>query len=90
MHRARAHCPKQVEVFDLLTIPSKLGKIEVQMLTSLCFVPRLVTDIPKNTNRIEPVVNEMLQILAHPDLSHQLVFVPIHASQLAHVSKDVL
>lgn len=60
------------------------------MLTSLCFVPRLETDIPKNTNRIEPVVNEMLQILAHPDLSHQLVFVPIHASQLAHVSEDVL
>lgn len=32
----------------------------------------------------------MLEILAHSDLPHQFVLVPIHASQLAHVSKSVL
>lgn len=32
----------------------------------------------------------MLQVLAHPDLSHQLVLVAIHASQLTHMGKDVL
>lgn len=42
------------------------------------------------TYRVEAVVDEMLQVLAHSDLSHQLVLVPVHASQLTHVSKDVL
>ncbi len=32
----------------------------------------------------------MLEIFAHPDLSHQLVLVAVHACQLTHMSKDVL
>lgn len=32
----------------------------------------------------------MLQIFAHPNLSHQLVFVPVHTGQLSHVSKNIL
>lgn len=32
----------------------------------------------------------MLEVFAHPDLPHQLVFVPVHPSQLPHMSKDVL
>lgn len=32
----------------------------------------------------------MLQIFAHPDLSHQFVLVAVHACQLTHMSKDVL
>ena len=32
----------------------------------------------------------MFEVLAHADLSHQLVLVAVHSSQLAHVCKDVL
>lgn len=32
----------------------------------------------------------MLQVLAHPDLPHQLIFVAIHASQLTNMGKDIL
>lgn len=32
----------------------------------------------------------MLKILAHPDLSHELVLVAVHAGQLANVSEYVL
>lgn len=32
----------------------------------------------------------MLQVFAHPDLSHQLVLVPVHACELTHMSEDVL
>ncbi len=32
----------------------------------------------------------MLQIFAHPDLSHQLILVAVHACQLTHMSEDVL
>ena len=39
---------------------------------------------------VEPVVDEMLQVFAHADLSHQLVLVAVHACQLTHVGKDVL
>lgn len=42
------------------------------------------------THSVEPVVDEMLQIFAHPDLSHQFVLVAVHASQLTHMSEDVL
>lgn len=42
------------------------------------------------TYSVEPVINKMFQIFAHPDLSHQLVLVAVHASQLTHMSKDVL
>ena len=39
---------------------------------------------------VEPVVDEMLQVFTHADLSHQLVLVAVHACQLTHVGKDVL
>ena len=42
------------------------------------------------TYSVEPVVDEMLQVLAHANLSHQLVLVAVHACQLTHVGKDVL
>lgn len=32
----------------------------------------------------------MLEIFAHPDLSHQLVLVAVHPCQLTNVGKDVL
>lgn len=32
----------------------------------------------------------MFKILAHSDLSHQLVLVAVHARQLTHVGEDVL
>lgn len=32
----------------------------------------------------------MLQVLAHPNLPHELVLVTIHSSQLAYVSENVL
>lgn len=39
---------------------------------------------------VEAVVDEMLEVLAHADLPHQLVLVAVHSRQLAHVGKDVL
>lgn len=42
------------------------------------------------THRIEPIVHQMLQILAHSDLSHQLVLVPIHSRQLTNVRENIL
>ena len=39
---------------------------------------------------VETVVDEVLQVLAHPDLSHQPVLVAVHARELADVRKDVL
>ena len=39
---------------------------------------------------VEAVVDDVLEILAHPDLLHQLVLVPVHAGQLAHVRHGVL
>lgn len=42
------------------------------------------------THGVEAVVDEMLQIFAHPDLSHQLVLVAVHSGQLTDMSKDVL
>mmetsp|Transcript_19442 Transcript_19442/g.63358 ORF Transcript_19442/g.63358 Transcript_19442/m.63358 type:complete len:470 (-) Transcript_19442:1597-3006(-) len=40
--------------------------------------------------RVEPVVDQVLQVLAHADLTHQPVLVPVHAGELAHVGEDVL
>ena len=42
------------------------------------------------TYSVEPVVDEMFQVLAHTNLSHQLVLVAVHACQLTHMGKDVL
>ena len=40
--------------------------------------------------RVEPVVDEVLEVLAHPHLSHQLVLVAVHAGELTHVRERVL
>lgn len=42
------------------------------------------------TYSVEAVVDEMLEIFAHSDLSHQLVLVAVHARQLTNVGKDIL
>mmetsp|Transcript_3491 Transcript_3491/g.11579 ORF Transcript_3491/g.11579 Transcript_3491/m.11579 type:complete len:907 (-) Transcript_3491:778-3498(-) len=39
---------------------------------------------------VEAVVDEVLEVLAHPDLPHEPVLVPIHPGELPHVRKDVL
>lgn len=39
---------------------------------------------------VESVVDDMLEVLAHTNLPHQLVLVAIHPCQLANVSKGVL
>lgn len=39
---------------------------------------------------VKPVVDEMFQVLAHTNLSHQFVLVTVHSCQLTHMSKDVL
>mmetsp|Transcript_31892 Transcript_31892/g.87345 ORF Transcript_31892/g.87345 Transcript_31892/m.87345 type:complete len:298 (-) Transcript_31892:756-1649(-) len=41
-------------------------------------------------SRVEAVVDQVLQVLAHPDLPHQPVLVTVHAGELAHVREDVL
>lgn len=58
-----------------------------QKVFSTQVVPRSYTGF---TYSVEPVVDEMLQILAHPDLSHQLVLVAVHSRQLTNMSKDIL
>ena len=40
--------------------------------------------------RVEAVVDQMLQVLAHSHLSHQAVLVPVHTGQLTDVGEDVL
>ena len=42
------------------------------------------------TYSVESVVNEMFDVLTHSDLSHQLVLVSVHSSQLTNMGKDVL
>ena len=42
------------------------------------------------TYSVESVVDEMFDILTHSDLSHKLVLVSVHSSQLTDMSKDVL
>mmetsp|Transcript_66756 Transcript_66756/g.127143 ORF Transcript_66756/g.127143 Transcript_66756/m.127143 type:complete len:244 (-) Transcript_66756:1454-2185(-) len=39
---------------------------------------------------VEPVVDQMLQILAHAHLPHQSVLVTVHTGQLTDMGKDVL
>src|SRR5690606_12427152 len=43
-----------------------------------------------NWSCVEAVIDEMLQIFAHSNLSHQLVLVTVHASELTNVGKNVL
>lgn len=42
------------------------------------------------SHRVEAVIDEMLQVLAHADLPHQLVLISIHAGQLPHMGKYIL
>ena len=42
------------------------------------------------SHRVEAVIDEMLQVLAHANLPHQLVFIPVHARQLPHVGENIL
>ena len=39
---------------------------------------------------VESVVDDVLEVLAHPDLLHQLVLVSVHSGQLANVRKNIL
>mmetsp|Transcript_139393 Transcript_139393/g.242388 ORF Transcript_139393/g.242388 Transcript_139393/m.242388 type:complete len:464 (+) Transcript_139393:5762-7153(+) len=39
---------------------------------------------------VEPIVDQMLEILAHPDLPHQPILVAVHPGQLPNVVEDVL
>ena len=43
-----------------------------------------------HTHCVEAVVDNVLEVLAHAYLPHQLVLVPVHPRQLAHVSIRVL
>ena len=43
-----------------------------------------------NRSSIESVVDDMFEIFTHTNLSHQLIFVTIHSSKLAHMCKYVL
>lgn len=43
-----------------------------------------------HTYSVESVVDEMFDVLTHSDLSHELVLVSVHSSQLTNMSKDVL
>ena len=53
-------------------------------------ITKYANKIPFSTYSIEPIVDKMLEIFTHANLSHQLVFVSVHARQLTHVSVDVL
>lgn len=52
--------------------------------------PEAATGSFADRSRVEAVVNQMLQVLAHSNLLHQLVLVAVHTSQLSNVSEDVL
>ena len=51
---------------------------------------RFAQRMKRYTYSVESVVNEMFDVLTHSDLSHQLVLVSVHSSQLTNMSKDVL
>jgi len=44
----------------------------------------------QETHSVEAVVEQVFEVFAHADLSHQLVLIAVHARQLADVRKDVL
>ena len=44
----------------------------------------------QTTYSVESVVYNMFEILTHSNLSHQLVFVSVHTSQLTNMSKCIL
>jgi hypothetical protein len=40
--------------------------------------------------RIEPIVDQMLEVLRHAHLPHELILVPVHPCQGTNVRKDIL
>ena len=52
--------------------------------------PNAASRTLSNRTGVEAVVNEVLEILAHTDLPHQLVLVTVHAGQLTDVGENVL
>lgn len=52
--------------------------------------PESATRALADWSGVEAVIDQVLQIFAHSDLSHQLVLVAIHSRQLPNVSEDVL
>jgi hypothetical protein len=40
--------------------------------------------------RIEPIVDQMLEVLRHAHLPHELILVPVHACKGTNVRKDIL
>lgn len=52
--------------------------------------PETDTGSLSNGSRVEPCVDQVFQVLAHPDLLHQLVLVSVHSRQLSDVGEHVL
>ena len=52
--------------------------------------PEPDTGTLSNGTRVEPRVDQVFQILAHPDLLHQLVLVTVHSGQLSDMTEHVL
>ncbi|CAN8015572.1 unnamed protein product, partial [Ixodes persulcatus] len=44
----------------------------------------------RGTPPVEAVVDQVLEVLAHANLTHELVLVAVHARELAHMGEDVL
>ena len=44
----------------------------------------------RETHSIKSIVDDMFKIFTHSDLSHQLVLVPVHTSQLSNVREYIL
>ena len=66
-------------------------KVMNKYTKTVCWQPKYNTEIQtESTHSVEPVVDEVLEVLAHTDLLHQLVLVAVHACQLTHMGKDVL
>ena len=68
---------------DIATIWTQSPNIQVYMLFDT------VARYPC-TYCVEPVVDEMFEILTHANLPHQLVLISVHPRQLSNMGKDVL
>ena len=75
---------------NIHTLNGKEPHISIKLSTHFNDTTKLISIVSYHTYSVESVVDKMLQILAHPDLSHQLVFVSVHSSQLTHMSKYIL
>ena len=59
-------------------------------IKSAQFLVKQVICLKLVTYSVKPVINEMFEILAHSNLSHQFILVSVHSCQLANMGKDVL